>query len=120
MTTKETHESQGTQLLQQLFTHGKRIFTMQDASVAAHMSGIPANQLPKILSNLAKRKQILRLRRGLYVSSWFLTADQTDVHPFVVSAYLIQPSAISHWSALQHHGLTEQIPQIVTASTPKK
>ncbi len=120
MATKESSESQGGQLLRQLFTHGKRIFTMQDASVAAHMLGIPSNQLRKILSNFAKRKQILRLRRGLYVSSWFLTADQTDVHPFVVSAYLIQPSAISHWSALQHHGLTEQIPQIVTASTPKK
>src|SRR5690606_24669307 len=37
-----------------------------------------------------------------------------------ISAYLIQPSAISHWSALQHHGLTEQVPQIITASTTTK
>jgi hypothetical protein len=29
-------------------------------------------------------------------------------------------SIISHWSALQHHGLTEQVPQIITASTPTK
>ncbi|EKD92163.1 MAG: hypothetical protein ACD_29C00144G0001, partial [uncultured bacterium] len=27
---------------------------------------------------------------------------------------------ISHWSALQYHGLTEQIPRIVTASTTNK
>ena len=33
---------------------------------------------------------------------------------------LVEPSAISHWSALNHHGLTTQIPRIVTAITPKK
>lgn len=120
MPTQEAHESRGAQLLRQLFTHGKRIFTMQDALDAASTLEIPANQVRKIFSNLAKRKQIIRLRRGLYVSSWFLSADQKDIHPFVVSAYLIRPSAISHWSALQQHGLTEQIPQVITASTPKK
>jgi predicted transcriptional regulator of viral defense system len=33
---------------------------------------------------------------------------------------LVSPSAISHWSALHHHGLTEQVPRQVMASTPKK
>ncbi len=32
---------------------------------------------------------------------------------------MVAPSAISHWSALAHHGLTEQVPRIVTASTPR-
>lgn len=112
-------ESQGIRLLRQLFLRGKRIFNMRDAEVAATLEKIPHNQLRKILSNLAKHGQLLRLRRGLYVSIGLLP-EQTNTHPFVISAYLIQPSAISHWSALQHHGLTEQIPQIITASTPSK
>lgn len=112
-------ESQGIRLLRQLFLRGKRIFNMRDAEVAASLEKIPPNQLRKILSNLAKHGQLLRLRRGLYVSIGLLP-EQTNTHPFVISAYLIQPSAISHWSALQHHGLTEQIPQIITASTPSK
>lgn len=112
-------ESQGMRLLRQLFTHGKRIFNMQDVAVAAAMEKIPHNQLRKILSNLAKHGRVLRLRRGLYVSIGLLP-EQINAHPFVISAYLIQPSAISHWSALQHHGLIEQVPQIVTASTPSK
>jgi len=119
MQSQKPVESQGMRLLRQLFLHGKRIFNMQDVAAAATLEKIPHNQLRKILSNLAKHKRVLRLRRGLYVSIGLLP-EQTNTHPFVISAYLIQPSAISHWSALQHHGLTEQIPQIVTASTPNK
>src|SRR5579864_4307394 len=119
MDTQKPAESQGMRLLRQLFLRGKRIFNMQDVTAAATMEKIPHSQLRKILSNLAKHGRILRLRRGLYVSIGLLP-EQTKTHPFVISAYLIQPSAISHWSALQHHGLTEQIPQIVTASTPNK
>lgn len=112
-------ESQGMRLLRQLFLRGKRIFSMEDAVSAATLENIPHSQLRKILSNLAKHGRVLRLRRGLYVSIGLLP-DQINTHPFVISAYLIQPSAISHWSALQYHGLTEQIPQIVTASTTSK
>jgi predicted transcriptional regulator of viral defense system len=42
------------------------------------------------------------------------------VHPFVTATQIVQPSAISHWSAMHHHGLTEQIPLGISAITPKK
>lgn len=119
MDTQKSVESQGVRLLRQLFLRGKRIFNMQDVTAAATLEKIPHNQLRKILSNLTKHSRLLRLRRGLYVGIGVLP-EQTHIHSFVISAYLFQPSAISHWSALQHHGLTEQIPQIVTASTPNK
>ena len=119
MDTQKPVESQGMRLLRQLFLHGKRIFNMQDVVTAATLEKIPHNQLRKILSNLAKHGRVLRLRRGLYVSMGLLP-EQTNIPPFAISASLIQPSAISHWSALQYHGLTEQIPQIITASTPSK
>lgn len=112
-------ESQSYRLLFRLFSHGKRIFTMPDAVTAATHEKIPLNQLKKILYNLVKQERVIRLRRGLYVSIGLLP-KRVDTHPFVISAYLIQPSAISHWSALQYHGLTEQVPQVVTASTPQK
>jgi len=111
--------SQGVRLLNQLGAHGKYIFNMNDAKAAAQLEKIPANQLNKILSNSVKQRKALRLRRGLYVNLAALPKD-AEVHPFVISGFLIQPSAISHWSALHYHGLTEQIPQIITASTYKK
>ncbi|MBI5448148.1 MAG: hypothetical protein HY939_05415 [Gammaproteobacteria bacterium] len=119
MKSQEPAGSQGIRLLRQLSLEGKRLFNMQDATTAAITENIPHNQLKKILSNLAKYRRVLRIHRGLYMSIG-LIAEQNIAHPFAISTHLIQPSAISHWSALQHHGLTEQIPQIVTASTPSK
>src|SRR3990167_8153275 len=115
----EPFESQGLRLLRELFCRGKRIFEMQDIKHVASVQKIPANQLGKIIANLAKHGKLLRLRRGVYVGIGLLP-EQTKAHPFVISAFLIQPSVVSHWSALQYHGLTEQIPQTITASTPRK
>jgi len=42
-----------------------------------------------------------------------------EPHSFAIATHLTRPSAISHWSALQHWGLVEQVPFVVTASTPK-
>ncbi len=112
-------ESQGFRLLQELFCRGKRVFEIQDIKNAAIAQKIPLNQLKKIVSNLAKHGRLLRLRRGIYVGIGLLP-EQTKAPAFVISAFLIQPSVISHWSALQHHGLTEQVPHTITASTSKK
>jgi predicted transcriptional regulator of viral defense system len=43
-----------------------------------------------------------------------------EIHPFAVAAALLQPSAISHWSALAHHGFTTQVPKMVQISAPGK
>jgi len=43
-----------------------------------------------------------------------------EIHPFAVAAALVQPPAISHWSALAHHGLTTQMPKMVQVSIPGK
>jgi predicted transcriptional regulator of viral defense system len=112
-------KSQGMRLIKQLLLHGKRVFDMEDAKAAALQEKIPPDQLKKTLSNLAQRGHILRLRRGLYIVAGLLP-EQTKPHPFAVATRLVQPSTISHWSALSYHGLTEQIPRVVTASTPNK
>jgi predicted transcriptional regulator of viral defense system len=119
MEAPQPFESQGMRLLRHLYLDGKRIFNMQDVAQAAALEKIPQNQLRKILSNLAKHGRVSRLRRGLYTTIGMIPV-QSNIHPFVIATHLAQPSTISHWSALQHHGLTEQIPQIVTASTPTK
>src|SRR5258708_6825990 len=94
-------ESYGKRLLRQLFLQGKRIFSMQDVTAVAIQEKIPNNQLKKLLFNLTKQGRLFRLRRGLYVGIELLS-EQTNTHPFVISTHLVQPSVISHWSALQH------------------
>lgn len=107
-------ETQGRKLLRSLTESGHSIFTAEQAHAAVRRLGIPETYETVLLSNLVRGRWLRRLRRGLYA-----IAD-VQVHPFAIATRLVEPSAISHWSALNHHGLTEQIPQAVSAITPTK
>jgi predicted transcriptional regulator of viral defense system len=93
---------------------GSYIFSAAQAHAAARKLGIPAAYEAILLSSLVKGRWVQRLRRGLYAFADML------VPPFAIATRLVEPSAISHWSALNYHGLTEQIPQSVFALTPNK
>jgi len=42
------------------------------------------------------------------------------VPAFALGMALVEPSAVGGWAALNHHGLTEQIPRVITLTTPKR
>jgi predicted transcriptional regulator of viral defense system len=42
------------------------------------------------------------------------------VHEFLIAHYLAPEGYIAYWTALHHHGLTEQIPCTVWVATPKR
>ena len=106
-------------LLQELANQGLFIFTVGEAKTAAAKMGISDNYLSQVLSHLSQAGWIIRLRRGLYAGTGSLPGG-VQVHPFAVATRLVEPSAISHWSAMSYHGFTDQIPHIVTAFTPQK
>ena len=116
---KEKTESLGTRLMRQLQAQGKKIFSHEEAELIGSAENIPPTYLNIILSNLVKAGRIIRLRRGLY-AGFGVFPGQIHLHPFAIATRLVEPSFISHWSALQHHGLTEQIPQVITASSSSK
>ena len=109
--------TQGEQLLRKLSTQGKFIFRMEDAHPAARDLGI--KHLPMLLSQLVQGGWLQRLSRGLYAFGT-TTPATPQVPPFAIATALVRPSAISHWSAMSHHGFTEQIPRMVTAFTPRR
>jgi predicted transcriptional regulator of viral defense system len=112
-------ETLGIKLLRELAGRGIFIFTTEEAKTVAADLAIPETYLPQLLSRLAAGGWLLRLRRGLYAGMGKLPGA-VEIHPFAVATNLVSPSAISNWSALHHHGLTEQVPRRVTASSPKK
>lgn len=112
-------ETQGIRLLKEMAAHGRFVFSTDDAKEVSAQAGIPQNYVRQVLSQLVKAGWVQRLRRGLYAWGGTLPGG-AQIHPFTVATQLVQPSAISHWSALNHHGFTEQVPQVVIASTPKK
>jgi len=106
----QKHTRIGIEMVRKLFEEGKRIFTIVDARKAASYCGMADNYVVEALHHLSNTGWLTRLKRGLYlISSSF--PGMTPVHEFEIAMALVQPSAISHWSALHFHGMTEQIPQ---------
>jgi predicted transcriptional regulator of viral defense system len=111
-------QSQGIKLLEAATRKLGPIFTIEQLEPLATELGMKRPQLRSVISLLARSGWIERLKRGTYAGKKSLFVD--EVSPFAVAAALVQPIAISHWSALAQHGFTTQLPKMVQASTPRK
>lgn len=117
MTEAQYAQTQGILLLQKVVSAVGPIFTIGEAQAQAEVLGIAPARVRWILSRLAHGSTlgVARLKRGVYaVQSPLLGAE---LHPYAIASVLTGPMAVSHWSALAHHGLTTQIPPMVQAST---
>jgi len=104
-------------LVRSLAQRGKAIFTVADAS---DIAGAGTREL---LHRLARKKWVLPLRRGLYavvpLDVGVQGADAFVLHNFVVASMLVEPYYVGYWSALNHHGLTDQIPRTTFVATTR-
>lgn len=110
------HTRSGVELVRKLAAEGDRIFTTTRARELAPAAGLSEGYLPQALHYLTKSGWIVRLRKGLYALSSSVPGT-TPVHEFEIAMALVEPAAVSHWSALHHHGLTEQAPRKVFVLT---
>jgi predicted transcriptional regulator of viral defense system len=78
--------------------------------------GLSPGYLRQALHHLAQSGWVIRLRKGLYSVSGSVPGT-TPLHEFEIAMALVEPAAISHWSALGYHGLTEQVPRRVFVLT---
>jgi len=109
--------SNGLQLLEASIQQFGPIFTIdQVVSVAGVKVSRP--QLRWYLSALIQSGRLESLKRGTYALK--NPPPGMEIHPFVIATALVQPAAISHWSALAHHGFTTQIPKMVQVSASGK
>ncbi len=108
----------GLEMLRILASDGYRIFTSEEAMAAAASAGISEKYTPEALTLLKKNNWIESLRKGVYA----FTPESglfTPPHDFEIAQALVFPSAISHWTAMHFHGLTQQTPNIIYSITPK-
>lgn len=106
----------GIELIRRIAAEGDRIFSTAQARELSPEVGLKDSYLWEALYHLRRNGWIVSLRRGLYG----LTASVpgvTPAHEFEVAMALVSPAAISHWSALHHHGLTEQVPRKIFVLT---
>ncbi len=118
MNTEKKHKKSavGIDLVRLLASHGHRIFTTDQAREFAPRVGLKGDYLLEALHHVGRDGWIVPLRRGLYA----LTAEVpgvAPVHEFEIAMALVQPAAVSHWSAMHFHGLTQQVPRRVHVLT---
>lgn len=103
----------GMRLLRLVANKGLRIFSMRNLRELGGYS----RGLPEVLHYLAKEGWIVRLKRGTYAFSPE-SGFGTPPHEFEIAMHLVHPSAISHWTAMHYHHLTQQTPHTIFALTP--
>jgi predicted transcriptional regulator of viral defense system len=111
-------QSQGMKLLEAAIQQFGPIFSIEQIGPLASELQISHSQLRWLLSELTRSGWLESIKRGTYAAKSPLFAG--EISPFAIAAVLVQPIAISHWSALAQHGFTTQIPVMVQASTPRK
>lgn len=99
----------GIDLVRRLAAEGEWIFTTDCAREIGAEVGLKDSYLLEALYHLRRTGWIISLRRGLYALSSSLPGV-SPAHEYAVAMALVSPAAISHWSALSYHGLTEQAP----------
>lgn len=111
------HTMQGVQLLRYLAKEGLKIFSSEQAKEAARRINMKPAYVTESLYHLLKAKWITRLKRGVYALS-----DESGFtnppHEFEIAMALVTPCAISHWTAMHYHHLTQQTPIQIFAITP--
>jgi predicted transcriptional regulator of viral defense system len=104
-------------LISALARQDKKIFSIEDART------VTERDPKKIMSSLIRKKWVLPLKRGLYaivpLDVGVKGADSFILHNFVIASHLIEPYYIGYWSALNHHGLSDQIPRTTFVATTK-
>lgn len=111
-------QSQGLQLLEVAVKEFGPLFTLDQIKPLANARNLSTSHLRYLLSALADAGWIEILKRGTYWVKSPLYSEEAPV--YAIAAALIQPMAISHWSACAHHGFTTQIPALIQATTPAK
>ena len=96
------------------------IFTLKDASRILRPD--QEKYLRQFLARLRKKGWIERIKPGLFavipLSSG--TSRTPQLHEFLIAMELVKPAAISYFSAMNYHGLTEQLPRQVLIATNHK
>lgn len=104
-------------LLSELARENKPIFTVKEAKK------ILKEEPYLTLYSLKEKKWILALKSGLYaivpLDIGIKGSEDFIVHDFVIASHLVKPYFIGFWSALNYHGLSDQIPKSVFIATKK-
>ncbi len=95
-------------------------FSKMTISQLGEHFGLKKATVDTYISRFLKRKEIIHLKKGLYVSADFFNKNRGDVsYSFYLANILRTPSYVSSWTALQYYDLTTESIYTITSITPK-
>jgi predicted transcriptional regulator of viral defense system len=92
-------------------------FSIEEArQLLGHGKEGPTRQF---LERLQRKGWIRRIKSGKFAPIPLSSGETRtpQLHEFLIAMELVSPAAIAYWSALNHHGMTEQIPRTVFIAT---
>ena len=109
----------GLELLRLIAGTGTHIFAIEDVKMVAKELGINSKYVPEMIHLLSKNQWIEILKKGTYAFT-SESGMSKPPHEFEIAQRLIEPSAISHWTAMHYHQITQQTPNTIFSITPSQ
>lgn len=82
--------------------------------------GLKNSTVNTYISRFLQHKEILPLKRGLYISAGFFAKNKSDISYSLYLANIIRtPSYVSSWTALQYYNFATEAIRSITSVTPK-
>ncbi len=86
----------------------------------AKQIGLAPASVDTYINRYLKNKEIVSLKKGLYVSTNFFEKNKGQVaYSFYLANIVRSPSYVSSWTALQYYGLATEAIHTITSVTPK-
>ena len=118
-TQRKSLSTRESQVLSRLANKSRQIITISDI---AEVLDIPQKSAKDMAYALKEKGWLERLAHGKYLIIP-LAAGENAVHTeheFVIASALVEPMYIGYWSAMNHHGLTEQMSRTVYIVTTER
>lgn len=82
--------------------------------------GLTDATIDTYISRSLKRKELIQLKKGLYISADFFNINRGDIsYSFYLANILRTPSYVSSWAALQYYNLATEVVHTITSVTLK-
>lgn len=107
------------QLIRQIAQQGLRIFDKGDLTEIISALGLSKNYMKRLLRLMVEQGNLVSFGNGLYTLPTELLSGG-PLYSFEIALKLAKKGAISHWSAMDYHGLTDQITSKVYVTVPKE
>lgn len=118
-TQRKSLSTRESQALSRLASESRQIITISDI---VEVLDIPRKSAKDMAYALKEKGWLERLAHGKYLIVP-LAAGENAVHTeheFVIASALVEPMYIGYWSAMNHHGLTEQMSRTVYIVTTER